>query len=275
MRVKKVLVDVDPAGVAAGVDRELARRVVDQVLDDSGAARVDTSAQRVLRVRIERYVRGGAVGELPAGHPTLPATGSSSLALSLEVTEDGRTQLRGASLATLQGSASPDTLLDVALRDALAQIEQARATDRLDNDTLLAIVQSPSESVQRKRRALLALASRRDLRATPVAIPLLRDDDDGLDETALQALTLLADPRAVEAIIAFSERQPPAVRRQCIDAVKATDSPLAAAWLFVLSTGHPDVAVQAHARAALALLPPSARAEGSGDANTALVSAPN
>jgi HEAT repeat protein len=91
---------------------------------------------------------------------------------------------------------------------------------------------------------------------------MLRDADEGERSAALQALALLSDPDAVPAIIDYSERQPAIVRRQCIDAVKATDSPLAAAWLFVLSTGHPDLDVQAHARAALALLPSSAR-EGS------------
>jgi HEAT repeat protein len=102
---------------------------------------------------------------------------------------------------------------------------------------------------------MATLGSRRDRRATPLVLPLLNDDDATVRQAALQALTLLADPDAVEAIIAAAERQPALVRRQCIDAVKSTDSPLAAAWLFVLSTGHPDEEVQAHARAALAALP--------------------
>jgi HEAT repeat protein len=231
----------------------------------------------VLRVRVERFAATTAnVNALPAGHPVVDAAAgsASTLALSVEIAEDGRTQLRAASLATRAGDVAVAALVEQALRDALAQIEQAHATDRLDNDALLAILRSDAESGQRKRRAVLALGSRRDQRATPLALPLLRDEDSATRQSALQALTLLADPRAVEAIIAFSERQPAAIRRQCIDAVKATDSPLAAAWLFVLSTGHPDVEVQAHARAALALLPPTARADA-GAPQTAAVEAAN
>ncbi|MBM4281958.1 MAG: HEAT repeat domain-containing protein [Deltaproteobacteria bacterium] len=256
--VKKVLIDVDPTGVDVELDREHLRAIVDDVLDDVGTVRVEPVGDRVLRVRVERYSRGDAA-PLPAGHPTVPAT--ATLALSLEISEAGRTQLRGAALATQDDAGGLRMLVEQALRDALGQIEQASATERLDSDHLVALVASPDESSQRRRRALLTLASRRDLRATPLATPMLRHDDEDARQAALQALTLLGDPRAVPDILAFAERQPPAIRRQCIDAVKATESPLAAAWLFVLSTGHPDAGVQAHARAALALLPASVRGE--------------
>jgi hypothetical protein len=275
--VRKILIDVDDNATGAGVDREAVRAMVEEIVDDERWIRVDTRGNRVLRVRVERFAATTAnVNALPAGHPVVDAAAgsASTLALSVEIAEDGRTQLRAASLATRAGDVAVAALVEQALRDALAQIEQAHATDRLDNDALLAILRSDAESGQRKRRAVLALGSRRDQRATPLALPLLRDEDSATRQSALQALTLLADPRAVEAIIAFSERQPAAIRRQCIDAVKATDSPLAAAWLFVLSTGHPDVEVQAHARAALALLPPTARADA-GAPQTAAVEAAN
>ena len=272
--VKKILVDVDAAAVAAGVDREQVRAAVEGVVDDVRGVRVDADgAERVLRVRIESLTRAAArvaPSTLPADHPPVASTAAASaaastLALSVEVAEAGRVVLRGTSLATMSGEGVLGVLVEQALRDALEQIEQAKATERLASDELLALLQSPTEPEQRRRRAMMTLASRRDLRATPLVIPMLRDEDDSVRSAALQALTLLADPIAVPAVIEYSERQPAPVRRQCIDAVKATDSPLAAAWLFVLSTGHPDVDVQAHARAALALLPPSARDDAGAD----------
>jgi hypothetical protein len=271
--VKKILVDVDAAAVADGVDREHVRAVVDDVIDESRGIRVDAlGSERVLRVRVERLARttGATVPpgqELPANHPPVTTTSAvtSTLALSVEVVENGRSLLRGSAFATMSGEAQTAALVDRALREALEQIEQASATERLATEELLVVLGSPSEAAQRKRRAMLTLAARRDLRATPLITPLLRHDDADTRAAALQALTLLSDPNAVAAIIDYSERQPAAVRRQCIDAVKATDSPLAAAWLFVLSTGHPDVDVQAHARAALAVLPPSARNDAAPD----------
>jgi HEAT repeat protein len=261
--VKKVLVDVDAAAVAGGVDREQVRSVVEGVVDDVHGIRVnDDGGDRVLRVRIESVARtrpDAAAAPLPPDHAAVPAT--ATLSLAVEVAENGRVLLRGTAVSTMSGDAPVGVLVAQALRDALDQVVQANATDRLSSDELLTLLQSPTESAQRRRRAMMTLASRRDLRSTPLVTPLLRDDDASMRLAALQSLTLLADPRAVEAIIDYSDRQPAAVRRQCIDAVKATDSPLAAAWLFVLSTGHPDANVQAHARAALALLPASARGD--------------
>jgi hypothetical protein len=260
--VKKVLVDVDAAAVAAGVDREQVRSVVEGIVDDVRGIRVDAGGtDRVLRVRIESLTvaRPEHTAALPTGHPAIAPSTAATLSLSVEVSENGRMLLRGSASSTMSGAVANGALVAQALRDALDQVVQASATDQLASDELLGILQAPSESVQRRRRAMMTLASRRDLRATPLVTPLLRDDDAGNRSAALQALALLADPGAVEAIISFSERQPATVRRQCIDAVKSTDSPLAAAWLFVLSTGHPDSDVRTHARAALALLPPSAR----------------
>jgi hypothetical protein len=262
--VRKVLVDVDPAPAAAGIDRGAVRVVVDHVLQDAPGVRVDERGDvgRALRVRVEGYSRGVDGVAVPAGHPPIAATTAapSAVTLAVEVVEGGRVILRGSSTATAGGVASPDALIDVALRESLQQLVDAQSTDGLDSDALLATLGDSATADQVRRRAMMALAARRDRRATPHLTAALRDEEPAVRATALQGLALLADPDAVEAIIAFSERQPPPVRRQCIDAVRATDSPLAAAWLFVLSTGHPDADVQAHARAALAALPTSPEA---------------
>jgi len=260
LAVKKVLIDVDPAAVAAGIDREAVRAVAADIIADTRGFVVDEQAAgTVLRVRVETF--SAIAPPAQADHP--PISPTSSLALAVDVIDDGRTVGRGRAIASAQGVMGPDTLVGQAIRDALRQIQQARAADRLDSETLLGWLGSDEIGDAQRRRAMQALASRGDRRATPILVGMLQS---GLDETdaavVLQALALLADADAVDAVIAFSERQPAPVRKLCIDVVKASASPRGVPWLFTLSSGHPDTDVQAHARAALAQLAPDVAGTG-------------
>lgn len=250
--VRRVLVDVDPAAVAAGVDREKVRAGVAEVLAHTRNVTVDESSAdaAVLRVRVESFVRGAPA--LPQGHPPAENPPSlSSLSLTLDVTVGGRPALRGVSQASAQGVNDPHALIDQAVREALAQALQTRDADQLDSDELLSWLTAPDASTDRKRRAMIALGSRRERRATATLVAILQADDETLAPAALQALTLLGDEDAVDGIIAWSDRQPVPLRKMCIDAVKATGSKRAVPWLFTLSTGHADVEIQAHAHQAL------------------------
>lgn len=255
--VRKVLIDVDPAAVAGSVDREQVRLVVDDVLASARGVTMSENADGVVvRVRVESFSTSTAPdpSAMPADHPAVTTT--TSLALLVEVIDHNRPGGRGHSVATAQGVMSPDALIGQALRDAIRQIQQARAADDLDSDTLLAWVTDGSTSDSQRRRAMQALASRRERRATPAMVALLQSTDDAMATAALQALTVLGDPDAVDAIIDYSSRQPALVRKMCIDAVRASASPRGIPWLFTLSSGHPDEDVQAAARAALAQLAP-------------------
>lgn len=254
LTVKKVLIDVDPPAVAAGIDREAVRGVAADVVADTRGIEVDEQrAGAVLRIRVESF--SAVTPTAPADHP--PMTPTSSLSIAVDVVDDGRTVGRGRAVASAQGVMGADALVGQAIRDALRQIQQARAADRLDSDTLLSWLTAEDVGEAQRRRAMQALASRGDRRATAVLVGLLRvGADEGDNAGILQALALLGDPDAVEPVIAFSERQPAAVRKLCIDVVKASASPRGIPWLFTLSSGHPDADVQAHARAALAQLAP-------------------
>lgn len=263
--VKKLLIDVDPAAVAAGVDRERVRAVATEALDTArGLVINDDDGTAILRVRIESWVQSAAVAPeaAPADHPPLPAT--SSVSLAMDVIEDGRTVGRAHAVATAQGIMAPDALVGQAVRDAWRQIQQARAADALDSETLLGWLADPSTGEGQRRRAMQALASRGEKRATPALVAMLGSAEEGDAVAALQALTLLGDPAALDAIIDHSARQPALIRKLCIDAVRATASPRAVPWLFTLSSGHPDVDVQAHARAALASIAPDVAALAAG-----------
>jgi hypothetical protein len=262
LTVKKVLVDVDPAAVAANVDREAVRAVVQQVLGDARGVTFDERARdaAVVRVRVERYASLASV-PLPAGHPPTDGeagAGSSSLSLVVEVIEGQKTTARGHAVATAHGQVGADALVSQALRDALRQVQQARAADALDSDTLLTWLDPSAADIgdAQRRRAMQALASRGERRATAPVARLLASPDAELAATALQALTVLGDPDAIDAIVDYAAKKPPLVRQQCVDALRATGSPKAAPWLFTISSGHPDMDVQAYARAALEQLAP-------------------
>ena len=261
LAVKKILIDVEPAAVAAGIDREAVRAVAVDVISDTRGVVVDEQAVgAVLRVRVESF--SALAPPTPAEHP--PVTPTSSLSLTVDVVDDGRTIGRSRAVASARGAMGPATLMGQAVRDALRQIQQARAADRLDGDTLIGWLTSHEVSDVQRRRAIQALASRGDRRATPILVGMLKAGVDEADAVGiLQALALLADADAVEPVIAYSERQPAAMRKLCIDVVKASASPRGVPWLFTLSSGHPDTDVQAHARAALAQLAPDVAGAGS------------
>lgn len=82
----------------------------------------------------------------------------------------------------------------------------------------------------------------------------LQGTDQKLAYRALIKLTQIGDPRALEAVITYSDRKSPDIKIQAILAARQFKSPRALAWLFVLSTGHPDENVRNAAREAFACL---------------------
>ena len=246
LTVRKVLVDVEPG--AATVDREVARGCVLHVLERARRVSLDEGAASgaVLRVRVENFsngLSGGADNRL-----------SATLSLTVEVSENGRTTMRGHGVVSAQDSADPRGLVEEALQDALGQVMQIRAADSLSSQALLQWLESPDTSEEQKRRAMRVLASRQEGRVTQHLSAALRGDNLEIALAALEALTVFGDPAATDDVIHFCESRPAVVRKRCIDTLRAVGSPRAKAWLFVLSSGHPDADVQAHAEAALVSL---------------------
>ena len=273
--LKKVLIDVDPAAVASSVDREAVRRIVADALGSARSVEVNEAglSGEVLRVRVESFSQSAGGGVDDAGEAI---AAGSTLSLSVEILAEGSANgARGHSVASAQGVMAPDALVSQAFKDALRQIQQARAADALDSEVLLSWLADPSTSTSQQQRAMQALASRGDRRATPAIVAALNRGPADVSVIALQALTNLADPEAVDAIIAYSDRQPNLVRKQCIDAVRASGAVEAAPWLFTLSTGHKDQDVQTYAKAALdALVPPGTLAAAGGLTNPDSASGP-
>ncbi|MBI1946703.1 MAG: hypothetical protein HYS27_13480 [Deltaproteobacteria bacterium] len=251
--VRKVLIDVDPPAAAAGVDREVVRGVVDQVLSRARGFRL-VEAERgeaaLLRVRVEAYQ-----AEAPSA---TEARARGTVTLTVEVTDvpsESGAGYRGHSVASAAGQIEPRVLVEQALRDALAQVQMTRTAADLDSAQLIGWLDDPAASAEQRHRAVRILGSRRERAATEaLARALLDKDDVELAQLSLVAITNIGDGGALDAVIEFSERQPAPVRKQCIEAVRAMGTPRGKGWLFVLASGHPDDEVQAQAAAALASL---------------------
>ncbi len=101
---------------------------------------------------------------------------------------------------------------------------------------------------------LLCLGSCSPDKKVPELILQLQGGDPKQAYAALLKLTQIADPKALDAVIAYSARKPPEVRIQAILAARQFGSRKALPWLFVLSTGDPDETVRNAAREAFACL---------------------
>jgi hypothetical protein len=257
--LRRVVIDVEPAALAGGVDRESVRALAHAILGEtSGFALRPDAPGSALRVVVETISTQRPT--TPVDHPPIAAT--TSLTMSVELIDDGQTTARGRAVANAQGDIEGEALLGNALRDAIRQVQLVKAADRLDNDELLRWVSDPDVSEAQRLRAMQALASRGDRRLTAALTTRLDQDlGDGEAAALLQALALLGDPASIDPVIAYSERQPAPIRKLCIDVVKASASARGVPWLFTLSSGHPDSEVQAYARAALAHLAPDLSTE--------------
>jgi hypothetical protein len=249
--VRKVLVDVEPVAASAGVDREGVRRVVAEVLAAGGAFHTvsESDSGAVLRV---------TVVDLRAD----PGERKSALRVSVEATglppsegaEGGRAALRGVGTGVDVLGTAPDILVRAALGEALRQIEATRGAARTDSRALVAWLDDPNASSEQKRRAIGVLGARQERSAVEALGRVLRrdGDDEALARPALAALAQIGDPTAADAVIAYADGKPPHVVAQAVEAVRAMGGARARAWLFVVSTGHPDAEVQRRAQAALA-----------------------
>lgn len=250
MPVRKILVDVEPP--IAGVDREQVRAVVESALKGIRGFRVVDGARgeaAVMRVRVERYGVEAAGGASPR----------SVLSLSVEFSDipgdEAPDGFRGHAVASGVGKVEARALVDQALREALAQVLLTRGASDLSSDQLSGWLEDQNASAEQKRRAVRVLGSRRERSAVPAISRVLLAGDPELQALALAALSNIGDGGGVDAVVEFAEGQPALLRKQCIDAVRAMGGTRRGrAWLFTLSTGHPDTDVQQAAAAALAAL---------------------
>lgn len=270
LRVRKVIIDVAPDAERLG--REHVRAVLHaslralrgvHIVDDGrhGGPRDGPGEGAVLRVRLESF---GAT--LDEGQP--PKT---TLALSVEVVGlpgEGPADFRGQAVASASGVADTRTLVEVALRDAMAQVLLSRAAADLESTELIAWLERDGTSTDQRRRAVRVLGGRRESAAVDVLARVLLGEDRELQPLALTALASIGDAGGVDAVLAYADRKPPTVVRQSIEAVRLMGSRRGKAWLFTLSTGHAEPDVQRHAASALAWVESQERSAAAGPASS-------
>lgn len=259
LALRKVLIDIAPGADAGGLlERETVRAIVEGVIaKDARFRRTDDRDAAVLRVRLESS----------ALVPSERGDGSGgTLSLSVEVSGGvpgeplKRQEYRGHSMASLTAEGGAERTIDFkalvrrAFEDAVSQVLAARTAHREDSAVLLAWLEDERAPAEQRYQAVRILGVRKDPNAVPLLMRALESSDRNLAQAALGALTLIGDARAAEAVIAYAEGKPSLIRKQAIEAIRMMGSPLGRAWLFTLSTGHPDSDVRVAAERALAEL---------------------
>jgi hypothetical protein len=267
VEVRKILVDISPQVFkqGAGLSRERVRNLVKaRIAKTPGLAMAEPTEVKaaVLRVRIE------SLGALPQGHPGGEVKGRPLWVVAVEIKgrrdDDTAINYTGHATADPQAATGPGALealtqvLEEALDRGLGQVVAAHNAENQDADILLAWLEPNTDKKKvtkvQRMRAIQILGARRDARAIPALSQIATGTDPQLAQAALGALTRIADPAAIDAVIAFSERKPPLLRRQAILAARAMGGKKAAAWLFTLSTGHDDPSVRAAASESLTVV---------------------
>ncbi len=262
LALRKVLIDVAPGADGPGgvLDRERVRALIEAVIDeDRRFQRSDDRDAAVLRVRLE------STALLPP-HEGTSAGGTLSMSVEVSGGVPGeplkRYEYRGHSMASLSSTEGAEssggldfgTLLESAFRDAVSQVLAARGAQSAESAALLAWLDDESAAAEQRRQAIRILGARKEQSAVPSLMRALAGDDREIAQAALGALTLIGDARAAPAVIEYSEGKSSLVRKQVIEALRVMGSPLGKAWLFTLSTGHPDTDVRVAAERALAEL---------------------
>ncbi len=283
--VKKLLVEIEPAAEGK-VEREQVRDDLRRLLSQHKSFRLREGASEGAIVRARVFVasegraglapgvRGAGVDPTATGPSAPHTTLDSQLAkmppnaqpamVSLTVTAFGRDrsnqryQYRGAGVSEVEvpnkGAADVDALTLQALSAAIDEVGLARSAEGLPTDELIARLANPASSASLRRQAVQVLGTRKAKDAVPALQDVLLGDDKELANDALRALTSIGDPRAVDAIITYADGKSTLARKAAINAVKVMGTKKGEAWLFTLSTGHPDPDVQSAAQSALAAL---------------------
>lgn len=128
----------------------------------------------------------------------------------------------------------------------------SRADNQLYLDKIHAYLTGESVPHGELINAISVLGETKEHKAVEPLIKLLSGTQDiVLGNACVIALTRLAAPESMQAIIDFVELKPPLIRRQGIMAARAIASKLAAEWLLVMAYGHDDPIVRQEALEAL------------------------
>lgn len=192
----------------------------------------------LVELRLVRAVAGRRGGE--------PAVADVALALSLRAPSGEVLRAEGRGQAELNGTDREERFraaLDLALADAAAAIDGEFKARSLDEAGLLELLRE--EDAAQRDVAIRFLAERKSAAAiAPLAKLLAEGEDRELHLRVVGALVEIGDPAAARELIDAASHRDPSFVVQLVYALGELGGVDADAYLFTVSTGHPDPAVR-------------------------------
>ena len=144
-----------------------------------------------------------------------------------------------------------DTLAGEAIREAVRFVEIELALSRADAEVVIAKLDD--EDARVRASAVVEARHRKLAAAVPKLIEILQSDERDPDVVleTIGALIDSRDPRAVGPLIDSARRRSPVYLSQILFGVAAIGGKEAEAYLFTVSSGHPDSTVRKNAKDAL------------------------
>jgi hypothetical protein len=242
--IKSIILEVptNADGMVNSFDQEKFALVVENAIDNDSHFRFDAKKDdgAVLRFAL-----------VPPDEKTRVA----SVMLVASLIQNKSEHRSFADIKILDGSVSGQEIL-VAINKVLKNLYLIHSGSSADNQVYLDKLQSrlAGEKIEQGEliNAISVLGETQEKMALEPLIKLLSSTNDlVLGNACLIALSRLAAPEAMPAIIDFVERKPPLIRRQGIIAARSIANKLAAEWLLVMAYGHEDPLVRKEAMDAL------------------------
>lgn len=172
---------------------------------------------------------------------------SSRVALSFRLAD-----FKWHEIIRLKEGISEELILLNASRRALKELERQVGGSQSEQSLIRQLKSRTNK--ESTLRTIMALGKMKSKEAVLPLTELLKQNDPHIAEAALSSLARIGDPSSLQSIIAYAEGKDLATLITVIGVVKMLNDPEAKAWLFVLSTGHPNPAIQAAAAKVLSEL---------------------
>lgn len=219
--IRRVLVDiVDPSGLPIHLHRAKIENVIAKVLREHRDFR-ESKKETALSLRIKIS-------------PTLSYFVKASGIIDNDV--DLQIHLKGS------------TFSENSLYQTFTSLFEKYSVQRLDTLSLIELVRKELNEdgfVESDVLELISILGKRKTASSEAFLKnLLFHPNQKIGGGSLQALAKIGGPMSVEAVVQYSLRKPKEKLIDAIVAVREMGGRKAAAWLFTLSTGHPDVQVR-------------------------------
>jgi len=230
--VSTLLIDRLPGAETLAIDRDALRELTEAALKSNSGFLYRPTGKEGNALRLS--IGSDGAGQVYVGLEYERSDDSEPVLaerfLKYKNKDDLKTSLRSALAENLKEI--HEQVVKIVQKEGAIQTLQAYAADRnvREGDVIDALEQ---------------VSDTKDKEAVKPVVACLKSGNIRIALRAVETLGVLKDPTSVDAITEFAERKVPEIRRHAIEAVRKIGGKSAAAWLFTLSTGHPDEKVRA------------------------------